>query len=87
MSNEVNEILEIDKRSLPEIWANLNDAEKSDLRDKLMKKFGCTTVTVWNWTNGNTTPPSIFDREIIAKVVKSRLRLNVTPETLFPPKQ
>lgn len=84
MSNEVNKILLNDERSLPEIWNACNDAEKDWLRRELKKKFRCTDVTVWNWTKGNTTPPSFNDRELIARIVNRGLKVNTTAGSLFP---
>lgn len=79
-----NENNSIDKRTFPEIWSNCNNAERDGLKKSLLKKFKCTTVTIWNWTKGNTVPPSRNDRESIARILNSKLNINVTAESLFP---
>lgn len=74
----------IDKRSMSEIWANCNEAEKDSIRTTLRNKFKKSKVTIWNWMNGHAAPTSIKDREIIAQIIRKKLNIYVTPETLFP---
>lgn len=82
--SQSNEKKSTDKRTLPEIWSGCNDLERDGLKRCFLKKFKCTTVTIWNWTKGNTVPPSRNDRESIARILNSKLNINVTAESLFP---
>jgi hypothetical protein len=83
MGYEVNSNISIDKRSIKEIWDSCSAGEKESIRRAIKEKFKRSKVTIWHWVNGITAPTSINDRELIARIIKKKIGVNATPETLF----
>lgn len=81
-STKLSKIM-IDARTLPEIWSSLTKFQQAEISARVIKQ-SLVTESAWrNWRTGHRRPEPVHQMTII-KVLKSVLKIQTTPETLFP---
>lgn len=83
---QISENKTIDARSFVEIYSECTERERVKMTNKITKLLECSGVAVWNYGKGNYSPNSLSAKKDIVRAIKSVLKINTTPETLFPSK-
>ena len=80
------QLIPIDKRTFPEIWASLGTSspEQLSLRDALIDRLHVSRQSVNNWGLGKSNPISDYLKKSACMVVNGQLGIRTTIYTLFP---
>ena len=85
-NQQISENKTIDARTFPEIWESCTSIERSKISHKVAELLDCSTVAVWNYGVGNYAPKALSAKKDVVRVLRNVLKIQTSPETLFPAK-